>query len=273
MDEQLHLLTGAYALNALNPDERTALERHALANEDSREEVRGLSETAALLAYGTPAVAPPPELKDSVMAAIRNTRQLPADAVVVDLGPSRSGSASRRASAGVRQGTAGHQSSSGNRRAVRWLSAAAGILVVATAALGGWALGLAQDQDRSAQQLQAQARQQAEVMSVLTAPDSKVIPGQLPDGAVVTIAVSAQADKAAVIAQGLPELDQDRTYELWLISDDGAAPAGLMSAEAPGQTSMHLLDGISGATHVGITVEPAGGSPQPTTDPIMVQKL
>ena len=65
MDEQLHLLTGAYALNALNPDERTALERHALANEDSREEVRGLSETAALLAYGTPAVAPPPELKPS----------------------------------------------------------------------------------------------------------------------------------------------------------------------------------------------------------------
>jgi anti-sigma-K factor RskA len=268
MDEQLHLLTGAYALNALSDHERAAFERHALADEDCREEIRGLSETAALLAYGTPAVAPPPELKDSVMAAIRNTRQVPADAVVVDLQQSRAGRSS-----GKRSKTDRNRGSAGRPMAVRWLSAAAGILLVGAAALGGWALGLSSEQDRTEEQLQALAHQQAEVMSVLTAPDAKVIPGRLPGGAVVTIAVSAQADKAAIIAQGLPELAQDRTYELWLISADGAAPAGLMSAGSPGQTSMQLLHDISGATHVGITVEPAGGSPQPTTDPIMVQEL
>jgi anti-sigma-K factor RskA len=262
MDEQLHLLTGAYALNALDDDERAAFERHALFNEDSREEVRGLSETAALLAYGTPAVAPPPELKDKVMSSIRNTRQLPVHAVVTDLGD-------RRKAGETGAGRA--KAAPGSTTAVRWLGAAAGILLVTAAALGGWAVGLANDQARTEQHLQALADQQADVLSVLMARDSKVIPGRLPDGAVVNIAVSAQSGKAAVITEGLPALAEDRTYELWLISDEGAMPAGLI--EATGQTSMNMLEDISGATHVGLTVEPAGGSPQPTTDPILLQEL
>lgn len=262
MDEQLHLLTGAYALNALNDDERAAFERHALSNEDSREELRGLSETAAMLAYGTPAVAPPPELKDKVMASIRNTRQLPVDAVVTDLKAGR-----KSPGTGASPGNASPKSTT----AVRWLGAAAGILLVATAALGGWAVGLASEQSQTEQHLQALAHQQAEVLSVLMAPDSKVIPGRLPDGAVVNIAVSAQSGKAAVIAEGLPALAEDRAYELWLLSDEGAVPAGLIAAT--GQTSMNMLEDISGATHVGLTVEPAGGSPQPTTEPILLQEL
>ncbi|QTG82691.1 anti-sigma factor [Arthrobacter crystallopoietes] len=255
MDEQLHLLTGAYALNALDNDERDAFERHALGAVDTREEVRGLSETAAMLAYGTPAVAPPPELKSKVMASIRNTRQLPVDAVVADLDTKRSEKKAR------------------STTAVRWLSAAAGVLLVTTAALGGWAVGVSNDQERTEQRLQALAEQQSQVMSVLTAPDAKMIPGRMPDGAAVTIALSAQADKGAVITHDLPQLEQDRTYELWLISDEGAQPAGLIQGDAAGQTSMRLLEGVSDATHLGITVEPAGGSPQPTTDPIMLQEL
>lgn len=276
MDEQLHLLTGAYALNALDDDERDAFEQHALGAVDTREEVRGLSETAAMLAYGTPAVAPPPELKSKVMASIRNTRQLPVDAVVTDLdskrfesGGSRTGRRARVS--GMGRGSAGARARS--TTAVRWLSAAAGVLLVTTAALGGWAVGISNDQERTEQRLQALAEQQTQVMSVLTAPDAKVIPGRMPDGAAVTIALSAQADKGAVITHDLPQLEQDRTYELWLISDEGAQPAGLIQADAAGQTSMSLLEGVSGATHLGITVEPAGGSPQPTTDPIMLQEL
>ncbi|NKX50301.1 anti-sigma factor [Arthrobacter deserti] len=261
MDEQLHLLTGAYALNALDEQERTAFERHALAAGETREEVRGLSETAALLAYGTPAVAPPPELKSKVMASIRNTRQLPPEAVVTDL-------AARRGSAG-RDRTAGR----GSTAAARWLGAAAAVLLVATAAVGGWAAGLANEQQQTEQRLEALAAEHTQVMSVLMAPDSKVIPAQMEDGAVVTVALSLKADRAAVITHDLPELEEDKAYELWLISDDGAKPAGMVSRDAAGAASMNMLEGVSGATHLGITVEPAGGSPQPTTEPIMVQKL
>jgi anti-sigma-K factor RskA len=258
MDEQLHLLTGAYALNALDGDERDAFEGHALTSADSREEVRGLSETAALLAYGTPAVSPPPELKAKVMASIRNTRQLPAASVARDPEPVR-----RLPAAARRQGTT----------AARWLGAAAAVFLMVAAGLGGWAASLANEQQRTEQRLQALEQQQAEVMAVFTAPDSRVIPGRMPDGAVVTIAHSAQADKAAVITHDLPQLAEDRDYELWLISDAGAQPAGLIPGEETGAVSMNVLGGLSDATHLGITVEPAGGSPQPTTDPIMLQAL
>lgn len=259
MDEQLHLLTGAYALNALDEQERTAFERHALAAEDTREEVRGLSETAALLAYGTPAVAPPPELKVKVMASIRNTRQLPADAVVTDLAAARaSGAAKGRAR---------------STTAVRWLGAAAAALFLAAAALGGWAVSLANEQQRTEQQMQALAAEHAEVMALLMAPDSKVIPGRMPDGAVVTVAMSTRTGKGAVITQDLPQLAEGQAYELWLISDKGAKPAGMVPAGGESGTKMTMLPDVAGATHLGITVEPAGGSPQPTSAPVMLQKL
>ncbi|MFD1210656.1 anti-sigma factor domain-containing protein [Arthrobacter sp. GCM10027362] len=60
-------------------------------------------------------------------------------------------------------------------------------------------------------------------------------------GTAVTVTVSAPADEAAVITHEMPPLGKDKAYKLWLISD--------------------------------ADVKPAGGSPQPTTDPIMVQKL
>lgn len=256
MDEQLHLLTGAYALNALDGDEREAFERRALASPDAREEVRGLSETAALLAYATPPVSPPPELKAKVMASIRNTRQLPPESVVSDLGTARRRRAAR----------------SSGTTAARWLGAAAAVFLVAAAGLGAWAINLAGEQQRTEQRLEALARQQAEVMAVFSAPDSRVIPAHM-DGATVTIAHSAQADKAAVITHNLPRLGEDRDYELWLISDAGARPAGLIQPGDSAEVSMNVLGEVSGAVYLGITVEPAGGSPQPTSDPIMLQAL
>jgi anti-sigma-K factor RskA len=279
MDEQLHLLTGAYALNALDEQERAAFERHALAAEETREEVRGLSETAALLAYGTPAAAPPPELKSKVMASIRNTRQLPADAVVSDLAAAR-GRKPRSREVGGRLARRGFGAAGGagpgrarSTTAVRWLGAAAAALFVAAAALGGWAVGLANEQHRTQQQMQALAQEHAEVMALLMAPDSKVIPGRMPDGAVVTVALSAQSGKGAVITQNLPELAEGQVYELWLINGNSAKPAGMVSPGQPGRTDMTMLPDVAGATHLGITVEPVGGSPQPTSAPVMVQKL
>jgi anti-sigma-K factor RskA len=265
MDDQLHLLTGAYALNALDGQERVDFERHALTAATTLEEVRGLAETAALLANGTPAVSPPPELKTKVMASIRNTRQLPAEAVIADLSSARGASGPRGAGRLPGRGR--------STTAARWLGAAAAVLLVAAGALGGWAVGLTNEQQRTEQRMQALASEHAEVMSLLMAPDSKVIPGRMPDGAAVTVAMSAAAGRAAVITHDLAPLGTDKAYELWLISPDGAKPAGMVPTHATGQTSMTLLEDLAGATHLGITVEPAGGSPQPTTDPIMVQKL
>jgi len=67
---------------------------------------------------------------------------------------------------------------------------------------------------------------------------------------------------------GLPDLDSDQTYELWYIDEAGAAPAGTFDVRGP--ETWRVLDGtFSPGVVVGITVEPAGGSPQPTTEPIV----
>ncbi|MFL5959131.1 MAG: anti-sigma factor domain-containing protein [Gaiellaceae bacterium] len=65
----LHDLTAAYALDALDPDEAEAYERHLSQCEDCREHLAGLQESAASLAYATVAPAPPARLRASILDA------------------------------------------------------------------------------------------------------------------------------------------------------------------------------------------------------------
>lgn len=72
----IHKLTGAYALDAVDDLERAAFERHLAECEDCRDEVASLRETAALLADSV-AVTPPPSLRASVLTGITHVRPLP----------------------------------------------------------------------------------------------------------------------------------------------------------------------------------------------------
>jgi anti-sigma factor RsiW len=67
----LHDLTPAYALRALDEHERAAYEEHLRGCERCREELAQLGETAALLAYGASPAAPPSELRERIVAAAR----------------------------------------------------------------------------------------------------------------------------------------------------------------------------------------------------------
>ncbi|MEO6530281.1 MAG: anti-sigma factor [Specibacter sp.] len=272
MEQQLHLLTGSYALNALEHVERTEFERYALTDAETLEEVRSLSETAALLAYGTVSEAPPAALKADVMAAIRNTRQLPASSVVRDISSARRHPSQRAAP----------QSANGRRSP--WLpalSAAAALAIFAGVGVGGWAAGqnaTQRDMEEKLVAMEAQqkaaAAQQAAMLSIVGSPDAKIATTALSDGASVTVASSGKANKAAVMVNGLPAPPQGKTYEMWFISAAGAVPAGVMDNADPATPAMQVLNGpLGGATHVGITVEPAGGSPAPTTTPIVVQAI
>ena len=73
---ELHLLTGAYALDALDPAERAAFEEHLATCESCQAEVKELRATAGLLGAAA-AETPPPSLKERVMAEVDRTRQDP----------------------------------------------------------------------------------------------------------------------------------------------------------------------------------------------------
>ncbi|MFD7513162.1 zf-HC2 domain-containing protein, partial [Streptomyces sp. NPDC059853] len=74
--EDVHTLSGAYALDALPAPEREEFERHLERCEPCAREVRELAATAARLA-GAVALTPPPGMRDRVMRRIATVRQDP----------------------------------------------------------------------------------------------------------------------------------------------------------------------------------------------------
>ena len=70
MTQDLHHLAAAYALDALEPDERAAFEAHYPSCEICSREVVEFRQTAAVLAAQT-ATPPPADLRAAVMAEVR----------------------------------------------------------------------------------------------------------------------------------------------------------------------------------------------------------
>ncbi|MET8677386.1 anti-sigma factor [Streptomyces sp. NPDC004647] len=244
----LHTMTGAYALHALPDGERAEFERHLSGCAPCAQEVRELTATAERLGLAV-SLVPPPEMKERVLRRAATVRQE----------PPMIARHSRRGAAGVRRG--------------RFLSRfALAACMAAAAGLGGatvWQYQAAQDARHEA----GRAEQRAEALArVLAAPDAKATTGKLTGGATGTVVVSHNEDKAAFLASGLPPLHGGKVYQLWF--DDGGTmrSAGLMDRKAA--TGSALLEGSVGhAAGVGITVEPAGGSEQPTTEPLALMQF
>ncbi|NUK73831.1 anti-sigma factor [Streptomyces lunaelactis] len=232
----LHTLTGAYVLHALAPDERAEFERHLQMCPACTQEVRELAETVGRLGLAV-AVTPPPALKQRVMRQVSTERQDPPRV-------------SRRARPG---------------RALSRFALAA--CLAAAAGLGGVAVWQHQEVQDARQEAQRSQRHAEELASVLSAPDARVTTGKLTDGATGTVVVSRARNKAAFLASGMPKPPQGKVYQLWFSDGGKMRPAGLMDPAAA--TSAVLMDGpVGAAVAMGITVEPAGGSPQPTSDPL-----
>ena len=114
------------------------------------------------------------------------------------------------------------------------------------------------------------ASQQADALAAINAaPDSQRAEAKVSTGGTATLVWSAQLGRSALISTGLKSLPSDKTYELWYINSAGKAmSAGLF--EADGSRTISVLTGkMTAGDTVGVTVEPAGGSTQTTTKPIV----
>jgi anti-sigma-K factor RskA len=74
MAADAHSLAAPYALHALDDEEARSFEEHLAVCERCREELTGLREAAAGLAYGGAGPPPPPELKERILAQARRDR-------------------------------------------------------------------------------------------------------------------------------------------------------------------------------------------------------
>ncbi|MEV6956068.1 anti-sigma factor [Streptomyces sp. NPDC048331] len=240
-----HTLAAAYALDALDPSERNDFDTHMQTCEACRQEASEFKATAARLAAAV-SQTPPKSAKAQVMAAIDGVRQLPPRIPPTPVASSSLG--------GVL------------RRGAMPLALAAS---VAAAALGGvavWQIQNGQDLKQQARQAQQQL---AEVSTVLAAPDARTAHGRAANGALTTVVTSDRQNKAVFTAASLPAPGAGKTYQLWLDHKGTMRPAGFIDHDG----TVLLTGDPADAGAVGLTLEPTGGSPQPTTDPLLLMAL
>lgn len=238
----IHTLAAPYALHALPPDEARSFEAHLDRCADCRVEVDEMRETAVRLGVVT-AVTPPARMREQVMARIAEVRPLP---------PRLS---DRRVPA-LR----------------RWWPPVASALVAALVA-GIVVLGIrlddVQDELDRSQQIGAQMRQlvEADDMQMVRVGENGESQG--------TVLMARSLDVAVFIGDGMAPAPDGHTYQLWLMHDDGGVvSAGVLGGRPPqGQVGPVTARGLAGVNRLGITVEPDGGSPQPTSDPVMLIDL
>ncbi|MEU9348465.1 anti-sigma factor [Streptomyces sp. NPDC048278] len=237
-----HRLTGAYALHALSDEESAAFERHLEGCETCPQETAELCATAARLGLAV-AVAPAPAMREQVLRRITAVRQETPGRVAQSLSV-RSGPRARALS--------------------RWALAAC---LAAVAALGGTAVW----QHQQAVEARDRARHATEatdaIAAVLAAPDAETRAAVLTGGATGTVVVSRGQDRAVFAVSGMARPPGGKVYQLWFDDDGTMRSAGLMD---PGRSDQAVLlrGAVDGASGVGVTVEPAGGSERPTSAPL-----
>lgn len=246
--EDLHSLAAPYALDALEPGERRRFEKHLGGCDRCAAEVRALTEDAVRLAWST-AAPPPHAMRDRVLAAVRATPQAaaPARERVPSLPPH----------------VWGAQPPPPRRRQrplfVPFATAtAAAALVVASL--------FAVQADRTQDQLDAARAQSSEIAHVLAATDARATSGKDAQGRSIGAVVSASERQAVVTLSGYGALSKGRVHQLWLMRPRAQPRSlGLFKTDTP-----LVATGLdTSATSLAVTVEPAGGSPQPTSQPIV----
>ena len=237
LDEHIEL----YALGALEADEVERVEREIATEpvaerQRYRQEITRTREALASLSaeYATP---PPPRIRQLVLADLPSDETVPSN--VVDI-------TSRR----------------------RRVTIAVGAVAAALALIvGGVLVGRVTAPDASGPVAQDDVNNQ--ISQVLAAPDMQLQQADIGEDTSVTVVASREEDKAVVMADGLPAVPAGQTYQMWLMGDDhDPVSVGLMQG-SPGRQAV-AVDNVSGSDTFGVTVEPAGGSPQPTGDPVVV---
>jgi hypothetical protein len=270
--QDLHTLAGGYALDALEPGgEQARFARHLDRCQPCASEVRGFREVATAMAFAA-STEPPPEMRDRVLAAVARTRQLSPEI--------RTHARARRAPRTTTRSPWAPW--------LPWLSGVVAAAAIVVAVVFGFANAHTQSQLNAAQARNralaaAQARVEAEfdqarahdqvLAEILGAPHVKLLSQATTKGGVAEVVLDAATRRLVVATSGLPALPPGKVYQLWLIGPVRIVSAGLLPAAQSGVTRPVVATGIVKGDKLGLTVEPAPGTRQPTTTPIIALPL
>jgi anti-sigma-K factor RskA len=260
MDKHIEELLPFYALNALTEEEREFVEKYLSEHPEARRQIADMKDPVDALPLGVSPVEPSRGVKDALMARVA-------------------------ADAKARARTSPHSQPS--PRANRFESFFRSLSFAAAAIAIVWAIALNI-------QVAALRTQVAALHDGLIAQSNSLnqiiqkLPPSNPSG---TITVSLKgtnvqpqaqgqliadpaSQSAVLVVTGLPPLQPGRTYQVWLIAG-APVSAGLLTVDANGQGVLIITttESIGSFKSLGISVEPEGGSIQPTGDIVVLSDL
>jgi anti-sigma-K factor RskA len=260
--KEIEELLPFYALDALSEESRQRVESYLAANPEARTRLDELTQAVSAIPYGIPPVEPPRRVKDELMRRIR------ADS----------------ASAGIRSSKEDQPS----RRELRFDSLLRTLSFGAALAAILWAVILNIQMSRLENQvsllttaLEAQSNSLQEISSRLSQPAAS---------SVVTVSLSGTAARpeargqliadpkstsAVLVIAGLGQLEAGKIYQVWLIDSSGPQSAGLLAVDSSGQAVLIITSDleIGQFDKLGVSIEPDGGSPQPTGEIVVLSDL
>jgi len=226
----IHDLAAAYALNALDPEDRWTYERHLDTCEPCRDEVAALREGATELAYAAEGPEPSPDLRERILRAAREERPAPVT-------PTRR----------------------------RWLfpttAIAAVAATVAAVGLGLWGNSLRSDVDEA----RSAAADAELVENILAHGDARRF--EL-EGAAGNVLVSVDGEAVLAVCD-LRRPPAGKTYQAWVIEGGPPQPAGVFAPDDDDCVTFLLRLPVDAGGMVAVTLENEGGAQAPTGEILM----
>lgn len=257
---QIEELLPFYALDALSDEERKLVEEYLTEHPEARQQVRDMGPAASALPYGVAPVEPPRRVKEGLMARVALDTEAQANRAR-EISPQPS------------------------RRAFSFESFFRAFSLATAAIAIIWVIALNLQVSRLRSEITAlNERLVAQSQSL-----DQIIQNMPQTNPVITVSLRGTDEQpqaqgqlianpndqsAVLVISGLPPLAPGRTYQVWLI---GEAPvsAGLLTVDEKGQSVLIITseEAIGSFNSVGISIEPEGGSPQPTGAIVVLSDL
>jgi anti-sigma-K factor RskA len=255
--EDVRAALGAYALDALSPDEQAAVDAHLSACDECGSELRAMRDAAASLSSMAPLRIMDPAKSAEIRQRLldRATRDAAAVTPIRTVPPS-------------------------SRALPWWLAAAASVAFIVAIVQRG---SVVRERDDVRAALAAESLRVAQLRDTLAERERMLLALAGPDVQVVDLVASnrrpnarmfwAQATNTwTMFARELPEPPAGRTYQLWLITRDGQRiSAGTFAPDPAGNAvvSAQYPLAADALNMIAVTEEPAGGVPQPTGEVVI----
>jgi anti-sigma-K factor RskA len=234
--ERFDELKDAFVLGALPEEERREFEEYLASHPERQAEVDELGAVVGLLALFPQEQEPPPELRQSILSAV--------------------------------------EAEAPRAETPSWLAWIRGSLSIRNLALGAAALLVISLFSWNLILLGEMRDLQGRVQSLQSPQESRMVALKGPGAAHGARAevIILEDDRAVLMAENMPRIPEEQTFQIWVVENDVPKPSGLFEAEQESVAAV-VKKPLDKADAIAVSVEPEGGSPKPPTKPMLTAKL